>query len=1760
MTIHPWFAAFFGGWDIFWSVAPFLLLLVLLLLVIATIGAIVYLSSRRRQTPPTNPPVVPTPPTPAEPAKAPQNNCPHCGKPVPLTALGGICPECMLKAGLATQTEGPGGTGPHGTKVVHPPPPPAEIAALFPQLEILECLGRGGMGVVYKARQPRLNRLVALKILAREKQQDAQFTERFVREAQALARLNHPNIVTVHDFGEAGGHCYLVMEFVDGLNLRQLLQTGKMPPEQALTIVPKICEALQYAHNEGIVHRDIKPENILLDKSGRVKIADFGIAKMMGDETGQQTLTGTKDAVGTPHYMAPEQIEKPLTVDHRADIYSLGVVFYEMLTGELPLGKFQPPSKKVQIDVRLDEVVLHALEKEPERRYQQVSEVKTQLETIASTSAPTAAPAVSAEEILTRDYTLNIRNCLRRGWALVRSDFWPLVGMSAFVLVVLSAASSSGVVLSNRQSSGTTSILGILLSGPFMGGLYLYFLKKIRREAAGVETAFTGFRHSFPHLVIAGFLATLLTGLGVLCLILPGIYLFVAWLFTFPLIIDQRLDFWPAMRLSRKVISKHWWKFLGFLVVLGLINLAGVLVCGVGLFITFPITFAALMYAYEDIFGPAAGAVGNEPAGAPAAPLRSGGGWGTAVGVAAGVAAAVVFIAFLGLLTAIAIPNFIRARQHAIALHEQQVAAKSDYIGQTNFPDGDSIEITSVDRTQDRMAVKGYYNLVSHKSAELALYITTSTNISVPEDASQRMEISKGRGDFELVDSHLVPGLPHVSMYADGESFAALYFGTKTEALDESKAKWISATNPNPSQLKATGWWLWRAQELEKAAAKFNQAIELAPDDADAWNGLGWAEFNSGKADQAEKTFQKAVSLDPNQPGALNGLGQIYLSQRKYDQAETYLLKAAPQAPAAWYGLTRLYLLEGKFDPAEKWAQDLIDAGQADDLVRQMLKAAQEKHLSEGLRFRIAPPATSTSNITSTMDNSSNSALQFRRVLPENSTEPADWLPSASGHDRFRLSRQVLLDNAAVAQAGVDFNPDGRRKIEVRFTDAGAHRFEEITATNIGRQLAIVFRGQVLFAPVIQSVIPNGQCQIDGSMSAGQINEIVDCLNRPAIPTAKAWNFSPIHERILPFKLHPEAQFGWADLDSGIILTNSSLDWENHSGYEWIRTNGLDVVVTESAKNLPALLGFDMVITPAPTNGWNIVTPADVVHNWALLQEEPQQKKVFGAMPGQTDTFFFQTREGGKGVLQILGFADNSRGVKIRYKLVQSANSSAEIAAQTLVEQPPVVVETQPISGARDVEPGIAEIRVRFDQPMNPNDLWIQWMSGGFLPNGQPRYEPDRNEFVIPVQLMPGQTNELMVNSRPGGMGGFRGTNFTLAGEYRWHFTTKPLAAKPGAVKPNIVRISPTPGETLPVLTLLKITFDQPMMPSGQSPPYLRRIGWGGWDLPALLPSFDYDPASRSFTLPVLLPPDNETRLTLEGFRSADGVASDPVVISCQVGTNNYSSEQLNRIAAAAKDPRLERLLSSMKATRIRLTSGVETVQSLSLFGGKESFDQQIMSHSATFKWQGTNQVYADISDIMNTKAFILGSDGTTCWLYSDDEHNGRRLDSAPTAMVADVYARIADPFALTRRAVQSAVAEERLIYEGQAQREGRLCHRVQSWMVRQSQNEPGGVSAARLEWWIDAETFLPVQVVQCSQFGCETFRFHYEKLNQPLPAAAFQPPVEQGANVKSDDWYERKLGPDEKRFLTIKDGGDGRMSVRLGVSGPTGTTSSGLN
>jgi serine/threonine protein kinase len=205
------------------------------------------------------------------------------------------------------------------------------------------------MGAVYKARRRELDRVVALKILPPGIGDDPSFAERLVREAKALAKLNHPGIVTIYDSGRADGLFYFLTEFVDGVNLRQLLEGERVSSREALAIVPQICDALQYAHDQGIVHRDIKPENILLDRRGRVKVADFGLAKLVGVESlarpslsasrstadapdtldstgdkgqgdaGRPVLTDAGKVMGTPRYMAPEQVDRPAEVDHRAD-------------------------------------------------------------------------------------------------------------------------------------------------------------------------------------------------------------------------------------------------------------------------------------------------------------------------------------------------------------------------------------------------------------------------------------------------------------------------------------------------------------------------------------------------------------------------------------------------------------------------------------------------------------------------------------------------------------------------------------------------------------------------------------------------------------------------------------------------------------------------------------------------------------------------------------------------------------------------------------------------------------------------------------------------------------------------------------------------------------------------------------------------------------------------------------------------------------------------------------------------------------------------------------------------------------------------------------------------------------------------------------------------------------------------------------------------------------------------------------------------
>ena len=323
--------------------------------------------------------------------------CPNCGTLVTENALEGLCPRCLMLAGLASDTPElmettPQPPGDHAESL-----PLDQIAALFPQLEVQAVLGQGGMGTVYKAQQKKLDRLVALKTIRADTATDAAFAERFNREARTLARMSHPNIVGIHDFGEVITRdntplYYFVMEYVDGPNLRSLIESQQLSSSQVLPIMSQVCDALHYAHSEGVVHRDIKPENILVDSRGRVRIADFGLAKLAKRSADSFTLTGTYQVMGTPRYMAPEQMEGSHNVDHRADLYSLGVVFYELLTHELPMGRFDVPSVKADSDPQLDAIILRALERDPQRRYDSALELQAHLEAVEAGQSVAPVP------------------------------------------------------------------------------------------------------------------------------------------------------------------------------------------------------------------------------------------------------------------------------------------------------------------------------------------------------------------------------------------------------------------------------------------------------------------------------------------------------------------------------------------------------------------------------------------------------------------------------------------------------------------------------------------------------------------------------------------------------------------------------------------------------------------------------------------------------------------------------------------------------------------------------------------------------------------------------------------------------------------------------------------------------------------------------------------------------------------------------------------------------------------------------------------------------------------------------------------------------------------------------------------------------------------------------------------------------------------------------------------------------------------------
>ncbi|MBX5482240.1 MAG: serine/threonine protein kinase [Myxococcaceae bacterium] len=268
---------------------------------------------------------------------------------------------------------------------------------LIPGYRLESLLGRGGMGEVHRATQLSLNRTVAVKILATELARDPSFVTRFEKEAAALATLSHPNVVNIVDKGHHQNTWYLVMEYIDGPSLREVMRSPLLEPGSALRMIHEICRGIEYAHSRGVIHRDLKPENILFDEQagGIPKVTDFGLASFIeGENQDRFNVTETHVSMGTAAYMAPEQRVDARKADHRADIYSLGVILYELLVGEVPMGNFDPPSqRKPDVPAKVDAIVARCLKQDPAERYQKVSELIADLEPLAPVSKTSLGPA-----------------------------------------------------------------------------------------------------------------------------------------------------------------------------------------------------------------------------------------------------------------------------------------------------------------------------------------------------------------------------------------------------------------------------------------------------------------------------------------------------------------------------------------------------------------------------------------------------------------------------------------------------------------------------------------------------------------------------------------------------------------------------------------------------------------------------------------------------------------------------------------------------------------------------------------------------------------------------------------------------------------------------------------------------------------------------------------------------------------------------------------------------------------------------------------------------------------------------------------------------------------------------------------------------------------------------------------------------------------------------------------------------------------------
>lgn len=496
----------------------------------------------------------------------------------------------------------------------------------------------------------------------------------------------------------------------------------------------------------------------------------------------------------------------------------------------------------------------------------------------------------------------------------------------------------------------------------------------------------------------------------------------------------------------------------------------------------------------------------------------------------------------------------------------------------------------------------------------------------------------------------------------------------------------------------------------------------------------------------------------------------------------------------------------------------------------------------------------------------------------------------------------------------------------------------------------------------------------------------------------------------------------------------------------------------------------------------------------------------------------------------------------------------------------PKVISVIPTNGAADLS-AVTQLRIRFDRPMDPLSLKLDWKSGGFLDCAYSEYDSNRYEFTIPIHLVPGALQRVAVNQPEFGSAsesrkfqprdGFQSEDHELAQPYSWSFRTQPAQTQEQPI-PVMKRISPAAGSIVPCRTFVEIQFDQPMAAPEIAPLWIS-TGAGPLKAPQM---FDptYNAADHTFRIPFIFPTNDVAQLTIHGFQSAVGVPARPVDIRYRVSSAELSDEEQQKLTTQIQDARLQSLLRDLKAQRLQLTSVAERIQDTLLLRSDHAGQfVGLDSKQSAFKWQQPNQFFADVTaPMMSCTDFRIGCDGKQWWYHvTSSADTNIEFQICPVNGISELNISICDPFGLLDDTPANASRDFELNYLGasdQSKSNPGSCV-VHGWQINRS--NPDMLGSAQLVWRIDSKSKTVIDLTETGSRFEVRRRFFYDALNASLPESDFAVPKFKGLTPAAPEPLDSDY---TNRFINLRDGQDGHMGARWGKKGPKGTYSSGLN